>query len=260
MPSLTEHTLAGCGASQQRRWSTSAGDSTSGAPSQPRSTNANASSAVSDRLTLRGSTLRGWIIWRLIIRLAPRFGVIASCDVLMKARMRPFVGRRHQPVLHRVEVDVVHVTAKVVVIAYSMFPKSSLPDSALAPRHTAFASELAIWQQNAEIRLDPSPARRVVGVVGWQCPHPVHVIWQHHPPGNYKRSPSTFRSDATTKQADVSHQHRIAPTIMQINGEEPCRPVLAQTAIVGHGIDPVMALTDHAPDFDRKLRRFQVRL
>ena len=46
--------------------------------------------------------------------------------------MRPIPDPRHQPVLERVDMNVVDVTSEIVLIANGVLPIATLPDTALA--------------------------------------------------------------------------------------------------------------------------------
>ena len=65
---------------------------------------------------------------RLPIRFtSPAFNIVA------KTRMRPIDGSRRQPMLDRIEMNIVHVSLQVVLVANLVFPIPALPDSTLAP-------------------------------------------------------------------------------------------------------------------------------
>ena len=50
----------------------------------------------------------------------------------VKAGLRPILHSTHQPVLDRVEMDVIHMTLQIIVVANLMLPVATLPDAFLA--------------------------------------------------------------------------------------------------------------------------------
>ena len=46
----------------------------------------------------------------------------------VKGGIRPVPHLRHQPMANRVEMQVIHVTLKIVVVADQVFPEASLPE------------------------------------------------------------------------------------------------------------------------------------
>ena len=56
----------------------------------------------------------------------------AELYISMKRGIWPIRGAAHVPVFDWVEVDVVHVSLPIGLIAQGMFPEAALPDAALA--------------------------------------------------------------------------------------------------------------------------------
>ena len=50
----------------------------------------------------------------------------------MERRIRPIADSRHEPMLDRVDMDVIHMTREIVLIANGVLPVASLPDTAFA--------------------------------------------------------------------------------------------------------------------------------
>jgi hypothetical protein len=62
---------------------------------------------------------------------SPIVGVYSDLHHTMKRRIRPIQHPRHQPMLDRVDMDVIEVTRKIVLVANGMFPITPLPDPGL---------------------------------------------------------------------------------------------------------------------------------
>jgi len=81
----------------------------------------------------------------------------------------PTVERGARPIrlLHRIDVDVIHMGRVVLLVADRMFPESPLPDAALALGGADRRSPFGPRQGLGEGDLDRLPAGRVVRVIGW---------------------------------------------------------------------------------------------
>ena len=55
----------------------------------------------------------------------------------MERRIRPIPDPFHEPVLNRIDMDVIDVTPKIVLIANRVLPITPLPDAALPLGGTA---------------------------------------------------------------------------------------------------------------------------
>jgi hypothetical protein len=73
--------------------------------------------------------------------------------------MRPIPDPRHQPVLDRVDVDVVDMTSEVAIVLNGVLPIAPLPDAAFSFGHTALGNSFAGRQPAREARFDQAPAR-----------------------------------------------------------------------------------------------------
>jgi hypothetical protein len=93
----------------------------------------------------------------------------------MQRGKRPSYGRRHQPVLDRIEMDVVSAPFKILVISNGMFPEPPLPNG-------VFASVIA-WDRSTcchhtprKRAFDSSPPIGKIGITFRQGPDRVQVI------------------------------------------------------------------------------------
>jgi hypothetical protein len=68
----------------------------------------------------------------------PILGIDSKLHHTMERRIRPIADSRHEPVLDRVDMDVIHMTREIVLIANGMFPIAPLPDATFAFGGTAF--------------------------------------------------------------------------------------------------------------------------
>ena len=59
--------------------------------------------------------------------------IIAKPHMAMKRGPCPVAYARDQPMLDRIDVDVVDMAHEIAFIAYGMLPIAALPDSAFAP-------------------------------------------------------------------------------------------------------------------------------
>src|SRR6266545_8313902 len=74
--------------------------------------------------------------------------------------------------LHRIEVNVVDVTRKVVGVPQGVLPIPPLPNAALASGSAAFRDCLAKRQRARERRLDQPPPNGKIGIPFGQGPDP----------------------------------------------------------------------------------------
>src|SRR6187431_2444530 len=121
---------------------------------------------------------------------------------MAETRMRPVCCTARPAMLHRVVVDVVHMTPIVRLIADAMFPVPTLPDRALTAMHSRGRSHLDTGMSERERRLDPAPACGEIGVTVGQGPDPVHVFRQHDPGIDDERTPHPLLLDARSQRVD----------------------------------------------------------
>jgi hypothetical protein len=80
----------------------------------------------------------------LLVHIAPLAGIRAELYIAMERGIRPIRGAAHMPVPDRVEVDVVHVSLPIGLIAQGVFPEATLPDAALAFPGSTLRSALCL--------------------------------------------------------------------------------------------------------------------
>src|SRR5262245_60561400 len=88
----------------------------------------------------------------------------AAIDVTMEAAVRPVAHARHMPMLHGVEMDVIHMALKIGVIPNGMLPEPTLPQRAFASGDLAARRERVSSKATRESTLDQAPAQRIVRV------------------------------------------------------------------------------------------------
>ena len=66
----------------------------------------------------------------------------------MKRRMRPILDRSDMPMADRIEVQVIHMDAMIVLVADHMFPVASLPDASLILADTACGDLFNLGQRS----------------------------------------------------------------------------------------------------------------
>ncbi len=52
---------------------------------------------------------------------------ISACDVMLETTVRPITDAPDQPMLHRVEMDIVNVTSEISLVANRVLPIPALP-------------------------------------------------------------------------------------------------------------------------------------
>src|ERR1700694_5734250 len=67
----------------------------------------------------------------------PILGIDSELHHTMERRIGPIAGSRHEPMLDRVDMDVIHMTREIVLIANGMLPIAPLPDATFAFGGTA---------------------------------------------------------------------------------------------------------------------------
>src|SRR3970040_2098578 len=68
----------------------------------------------------------------LFVHIAPLAEIRTELYMATKRGVRPIRGAAHMAVFDRVEVDVVHVSLPIILIAQGVVPEAALPDAALA--------------------------------------------------------------------------------------------------------------------------------
>src|SRR5437868_10691916 len=97
----------------------------------------------------------------------------------MKRRMGPIAQTRHESMLDRIVMDIIHVPNKIRLASYCVFPKSSLPQRVFAVAMT-LDRETRCNDMPREMTFDVAPATRKVSVSGRQGEDRVHVVRQNH--------------------------------------------------------------------------------
>ncbi len=78
--------------------------------------------------------------------------------------------------LHRVDVHVINMRREFPLVADRVFPESPLPDAAFTLCGTDRRRAFDLGLGYGKCDLYCLPARRVVGVIGWQGPDGMHVV------------------------------------------------------------------------------------
>ena len=129
----------------------------------------------------------------------------------MKRRIRPIHHLRHKPVPDRIDMDVIHVTREIIVIANGMLPIASLPDTAFALGGTALGNPFAGHETPRKCRFDQPPARGKVCVVLGQGPDRVQMIRQHNHRIDRERVMPAYLTKRGAQLFDVIRQQLQAP-------------------------------------------------
>ena len=89
---------------------------------------------------------------------------------------------------HRIKMNVVEMTGVIQVIADRVFPISPLPDVPFAFGDSHGGLPLGLRYRFRKRDLDRFPTGGVVNIARRQRPDTVHVIRQHHPAIDMKRT------------------------------------------------------------------------
>src|SRR3546814_13911187 len=90
--------------------------------------------------------------------------------------------------LHRIDVDVVHLRMQVRLVPDQVFPVAPLPNAALGLGQAAGAAAFDTRNRARKPRLDQAPPRRVIVVAGTPPPQAMQVP-RPDPPGNWSEGP-----------------------------------------------------------------------
>jgi len=96
----------------------------------------------------------------------------------MNAGVGPVSRSTDPAVLHRIEMDVVHMPFEIGVVTDQVFPVAPLPKSSLALQGAARADALALRDSSRETLLDEHDARGEVGFFSGQRHQQVQVLVQ----------------------------------------------------------------------------------
>lgn len=121
--------------------------------------------------------------------------------------------------LDRVPVNVIDVTAHVLVIANQMFPVATLPDAPFTADDASSGSPLIPGQSTREARLDVRPAIGVVGIIVREAPDAVQVVGQDHDGQHFERPRRLRRPERCPQLIRMLHQQTTA-AFQKIDGEE----------------------------------------
>jgi len=170
----------------------------------------------------------------------PILGVYTGSNPAVETRPRPLVRTLHQPVLHRVVVDVVEVVFVVLLIFERMLPKLWLPHA--ASPITAAASGLRLLRASQgeprlrELLLDPCPTPGVLIVARRQRPDGMKMVGQQHNGVDHERPSRSARSQEASQQCScrlITEKLR-SPVCHQREEERSAGNI--RTSPVGHGI------------------------
>ena len=135
---------------------------------------------------------------------------------------------------HGIEMNEIDMTGIIQAVANRRFPLSSLPDAPFAFGDVHGGQLLGLPHRFRKRDLDRFPTGRVIDLGRRQCPDTMHVIGQHHPAIDMKR---TCRSNLAHRRAQcldlVDEQATL--TFQQINYEEIRSSRNAIAAVVGDG-------------------------
>jgi hypothetical protein len=157
--------------------------------------------------------------------------------------MWPIVYATHQTVLYRIDITILDVPAEILLVAYQMFPKPTLPDAPFATLQADIATPLGLGNGLNKADFYQPPTQREVGVARWQRPNRVDVFGQYHHRVDRKRVACLDDAHCLAQGTDILRQ-KTALSVQEIDGEEPASPRYESTTIVRHADNDKLSLTD----------------
>ena len=133
--------------------------------------------------------------------------------------------------LHRVEMDVIHMGRIIPLVPDRVFPKSSLPDAAFPLPQSPDRPFRLPCNPSGKARLDVAHTPRIIDVALGQGPLAMHMVRQYDPGIDMEWPPRQFRSHGIPQCRNFDHQQVRAP-VPQIYREEVGAPWHAIAAIV----------------------------
>lgn len=150
--------------------------------------------------------MRRWLVG------APARIVVASCDELMEARMRPVARRCDITVLNRVVMNVLDVSNIVALVADEMLPEP--------PLQYWLGRVMAPAKRADKIALDCHPSTREIAIAFGQSPDAVDMFGQDDLRIYRKRPTRLNRSDRGLQQRDILRLGNYLTPPMGDDGEE----------------------------------------
>ena len=135
--------------------------------------------------------------------------------------------------LHRVEVDVIHVSRVIAIIVDRVFPVAALPNAEFAFAKSGSQYPIAIGQRSGERGFDSSPAVGEVAVAQGKGPQAMHMVRQHDPGVDVKGRLPAHGAHCFAKRVDLRHQQAGA-AVAQVHREE-----------IGGTRDPIASVIRH---------------
>src|SRR5579885_2802328 len=150
----------------------------------------------------------------------------------METAVGPVANARHEPVLHRIEMNIVDVPRQICLVADSMLPVASLPNSLFTLCDFALRAH-SIGQSSRKTAFDEIPATGEIGIAGWQRPNRVQVIGQDANRNRVERAPLLHLSVGAAQTIDFAQQ-KIARTIGKRQREEECAACYFGASVIRH--------------------------
>src|SRR4030067_3694756 len=92
-----------------------------------------------------------------------------------KTRIRPIHHAPRRHMLHGIEMQIIHMTRIIPLIADCMFPETPLPDTPLTTRRPNKRTPFSLRKLSREPRLDPPPPHAESENPRWRGPDAMRV-------------------------------------------------------------------------------------
>jgi hypothetical protein len=137
----------------------------------------------------------------------------------MKRAERPISNLGYIAMLHRIEMDIVHVPLEIGGVPDGVLPITPLPKPPFTARAFALRARCSLFKSARKSCLDQTPAQRVVVIPTRQRPQRMQVIRQNADCDGFKWIPTLDRCVNPSQSIDLSHQ-KIARSVGERHREE----------------------------------------
>jgi hypothetical protein len=156
----------------------------------------------------------------------------------MKRTPFPIPDPRDQPVLDRVEMQVIHAPLEIGIVSNLMFPEPALPNAAFTPHCSRGAQPRVVLQGvrglAAEL-FDHVPAQAIIAIVFGQRPDGVQVVGQQHPGIDAERMVCARACHRVTQGGAKPWLEQDVLALVRDDGEEEGAAWGLGAAVIGHG-------------------------
>ena len=137
--------------------------------------------------------------------------------------MLPIAHPRHEPVLHRIDKAIFDMPRVIGFIPEEVFPKSPLPNTALAARLAHVAQTFLLRKLFCEARFDQSPAQGKISIFRRKRPYCMNMIRQDDESVDDERVVLPRPLHGLAQSINAIDKQGL-PTLKKIDREKPAPP------------------------------------